>query len=256
MPHFDVAILLYMCSLFDAYKDPDSKFSFAYVDNENIFDFIDEVKIKALTTFEKFDEIEHYLKSQFAGMFYNYLNDIRSQRDNKEVLNSVTELQNLSNRMNEMVDEIGKTILQDTGYEDAVKKQNEKTIDLYTKKIVDLLKFQDEFIFKDDENDEVFETMNIIYDHVLNNPKCYDMKGVDRSFDIWFEGIDDEVFKEANDKLKNVNNNLQVLNSTNLSEVVEIYKDKIKPLFEYNGLESLFKESLESKLFNKLFLLF
>ncbi|WP_199624778.1 DUF4062 domain-containing protein [Paenibacillus alkalitolerans] len=230
-------------------NEPDSKFNFAYVDSTNVFDFIDEVKVKALATFEKFDDIETYLRSQIASMFFNYLIDLKSQRDKKEVLNSVTELQNISNRMNEMVNEIGRKVLSETGqYEEAVKKQNEKTISMYTKKIVQLINFQEDYVFSEKERTAVFEVTQVIYDDLLNSSKLYDKKGSIREWDIIMDDLDNEVIKEVNEKLKKLKNNLQILISTNLLDILMLYKNKITPLYDNNGIESLFKETLESEL--------
>ena len=53
-------------------------------DNSRIFDFIDEVQSgavnNALVPFQNFDDIERYLRQQFAGMMFSFLSD-RSERD-------------------------------------------------------------------------------------------------------------------------------------------------------------------------------
>ncbi|GIO97183.1 hypothetical protein J14TS5_22690 [Paenibacillus lautus] len=232
-------------------KNPEPKFNFAYVDSTHVFDFIDEVKVKALSTFERFDEIEDYLKNQFSGMFFNYLSSIRNVKEDKEILNSVTELQNISNRMNEMIEGIGRKVLIDSGYDDVVKKQNEKTINIYTEKITDLLKLQDESVFYGSEESQIFETINIICDCILNNSKCYLENNEINTVDFWFDDLGEEILKSTNLKLKAVRKNLQLSNSIDFVEILDIYANKIKPLFEYNGLESVFKETFEKKFHRK-----
>lgn len=236
-------------SILNLLNDPKAKFNFAYVDSVNIFDFIDEVKIKAISTFEKFDEIEGYLRGQFSSMFFNYLVDIKSQKEKKEVLQSVTELQNISNRMNEMVNEIGRTVLIGTGqYEDAVNKQNKKTISLYTKKIVGLFNFS-EMIWPLDLNEEskVFEIAKILYDNFLNRAEFYDKKGQYEESDLIFTDVIQFAIKDVNEKLRKVKKNIQ-LQSIDVFDILDNFANNIKPLLDNNGIESLFKETFEKEL--------
>jgi hypothetical protein len=236
--------------IIDLLKDPESNFKFAHVDSSNIFDFIDEVKVKAITTFEKFEEVESYLKSQWAGMFYNYLIDLVKEKDKKKIIDEVSELHNISDRMSEMIDQIGKTILTDSDeYEDVVKRQNEKTISFYTGKIAENIKFNEIAMLDQSEKSKIFEITEHFLDIVLNNPEVYDNDGNYNDLDFIFSDLDEKIKKLINNKLKQIDNDIQIEN-INLVNIYEIYSAKLKPLFNKNGLESLFKETLEN-LFGK-----
>ncbi|PFD19712.1 hypothetical protein CN305_12220 [Bacillus cereus] len=109
-------------------------FDFAHVDSMHIFEFIDEVKMMAIQTFEKFDDIEEYLKNQWAGMFYLYLDEqLKKKRQNK-VLDAVAEIKVVSEKMNEMLNEVGKKLLGDNGeYEEVIQRQNKRLISYFAK---------------------------------------------------------------------------------------------------------------------------
>lgn len=238
----------------DLLKEPDSNFKFAFVDSSNVFDFIDEVKVKAISTFEKFEEIELYLKSQWAGMFYNYLIEQIKEKDKNKIINEVSELHNISERMNEMIDQIGKSILTATGeYEDVVKRQNIKTVSYYTNIIFEYIKFKDVAVLGQEEKSKIFEVTEHFVDLVLNNSAVYDENGVFLNVDFIFSDIDKKIEKTINNKLKQIDKNIQI-EIMELYNIFEIYSTKLKPLFNNNGLESLFKETLED-LFSKQLLL-
>ncbi|QNK55153.1 DUF4062 domain-containing protein [Paenibacillus sp. PAMC21692] len=236
--------------ILDILKNPESNFRFAYVDSPNVFDFIDEVKVKAITTFEKFEEIEVYLRSQWAGMFYNYIIELIKEKDKNKIIDEVSELHNISERMNEMINQIGKSILTESGeYEDVVKRQNEKTILFYTNKIIENLKFSNIFIFDDKEEGKIFEVTEHFVDIVLNNAQVYDQNGVFLDTDFIFSDLEEEIGNSINKAFKDINDSLH-FESINLYNIYDIYSSKLKPLFDNNGLESLFKETLE-ELFGK-----
>ncbi|WP_416298138.1 DUF4062 domain-containing protein [Paenibacillus illinoisensis] len=234
----------------DLLKEPDSNFKFAFVDSSNIFDFIDEVKVKAISTFEKFEEIESYLKSQWAGMFYNYLIDQIKEKDKNKIFDEVSELHNISERMNEMIDQIGKSILAENGeYEDVVKRQNVKTVSYYTNKIFEYIKFDDMAMLSQEEKNKIFEITEHFVDVVLNNSAVYSENGKFLDTDFIFGDLDQKIKNSINTKLKQIDNGLQI-ESMDLYKIYETYSTKLKPLFDNNGLESLFKETLEN-LFSK-----
>ena len=88
----------------------DKRFKFAHVDHINIFKFIDVIKAKPIKTFEKVDEIEAYLKAQFSGLFYLYFESLKKTSTDNKILDSVSELNNITLRMNEMLTSVGKQV--------------------------------------------------------------------------------------------------------------------------------------------------
>ncbi|WP_438965226.1 DUF4062 domain-containing protein [Flavobacterium sp.] len=129
-------------------KDSKLKFKFAHVDSINIFKFIDDVKSKPIKTFDKVEQIENYLQNQFAGLFYLYLDGLQKQKEVQKVLDSVTELNSISLRMNEMLNSVGKKILgtDHEEYENVINTQLEMIVDFFCNQIYDMIsiKLQDE----------------------------------------------------------------------------------------------------------------
>lgn len=153
------------------YKSPSSKknmaFKFAHVDNINVFKFIDSIKSKPLKTFEKVEEIEGYLQNQLAGLFYLYLESLQKQKEVNKVLDTVTELNNVALRMNEMLNSVGKKILgnENEEYELVIRKQFEMIIDFFSNQIYDMVEAEEhENEFSDEQE---FEVAKLIFDIIL-----------------------------------------------------------------------------------------
>jgi hypothetical protein len=239
----------------DILKEENSDFKFAHVDNVNIFNFIDEVKAKPLITFEKFDDIEKYTKEQWAGMFFSYLNELKKNKETNIILSSVTDLKNITDRMNEMVDEIGKQILTESdNYISTVKKQNEKTIDLYTQKIVELIKFGETWIMDKNRKSKCFEVTEVIYDQIILNPILYKDNNI-KEVELIFEDLDTEVINQLNENLKKIDKRIYV-ESIDIIQILKIYKSKIEPICNDSGGRALFKSKLEDAIDIELFGIF
>ena len=89
-----------------------SKLNYRNVDSIKVFDFIDEVQKNAvnnaLVPFSTANEIEIYLKQQWAGMMYNFLSDQAENRRMGSVLDSLT-------LMNQRIENLATQILQIVG---------------------------------------------------------------------------------------------------------------------------------------------
>lgn len=111
----------------------DKKFKFAHVDHVNVFKFIDIIRSKPIKTFEKVEEIESYIKSQFSGMFYLYLESLKKKSDDSKILDTIAELNSVTLRMNEMLTSVGKEILGEdkNEYEKVIKSQFAILIDFF-----------------------------------------------------------------------------------------------------------------------------
>lgn len=237
---------------YDTYKNPrtskEVKFKFAHVDNVNIFRFIDIVKLKPIKTFDNVEEIENYLQSQFAGMFYLYLDAMQKQKEVNEVLDTVNELNSISLRMNEMLNSVGKKILNGDNheYQEVIKKQFEMLIDFFADKILGMVEFED--IAEDLTIIQRKEIAINIYNNVLNVNIKYPDKISDRAsrrkFIIDYNKIVIDKLNELFEK-ENIPVKLIKLEATKLNT---IFNNKVKP-FE-NGVED--KDMVISRIMEEL----
>lgn len=117
-------------------------FSFAHADDINIFRFINILKSIAIKTFEKIEDIEHYLGNQFAGMLYLYLQQLRDEKQEEKILDSVSELKSISKRMNEMLVAVGKNVIKEGSFEDVIFNQNKILIEFFVEQFCDNIQFK------------------------------------------------------------------------------------------------------------------
>lgn len=99
---------------YDFIENQNGKVKFASTKNVNVFRFIKEVKgIVALPIqeFEKSADIKGFISKQWADMFKNYLDSLKIERENKKIENSVNEMKDLIQKMDIMLDSVGKNIL-------------------------------------------------------------------------------------------------------------------------------------------------
>ncbi len=93
-----------------------SNLVFPSVDSIRIFEFIDQVRgsaiNNALVPFKDFGDIEKYLKQQWAGMMYDFLNSKNEERRVADTLTTLAE-------MNSRIEMLSKQILVSVGTEDA-----------------------------------------------------------------------------------------------------------------------------------------
>lgn len=130
---------------FDEQSNTSSKkFSFAHVDDINVFKFISLIQGKAIKTFERVEEIEFYLSNQISGMFYLYLEQLKDSKDEKLVLDAVSELRNISERMNTMIQAVGENVIQEkTSYEEVIFNQNKILIEFFVTQFLDNIVFEE-----------------------------------------------------------------------------------------------------------------
>jgi len=156
----------------DLYAKPNTakkKFKFAHVDDVNIFKFLEVVKYKPIKTFDKVEQIESYLKNQFAGLFYLYLEGLKKQSSDNKILDTISELNNVALRMNAMLNSVGKEILGNDKkeYEKVIEKQFEIMLDFYTERFSNSITFSN--VFSSDELKEInlYEILMAIYEEAL-----------------------------------------------------------------------------------------
>jgi hypothetical protein len=127
-------------------QDVNSKtLKFAHADSINVFEFISEILSTgiAVYNFEKFDEIEKQLVSQFAGLFYVYLKDLQSKKETKKMIDTVDELKNVTERMNQMLQKVGEKVFENekTIFNDVLAKQTLMKLEFLANKVASNLTF-------------------------------------------------------------------------------------------------------------------
>lgn len=161
----------------------ENKFSFAHVDDINVFKFINSVERIALKTFEKIEDIENYLKSQIAGMLYLYLQDLQNKQEEEKLLDSVSELKSISQRMNEMIIAVGKNVIQDTtSFQDVLFNQNKILLEFFVSQFSDNIEFKYRFDISDELVEEIYDTsLDTIFSieryRQINDKKIHDQFG-------------------------------------------------------------------------------
>jgi RNA processing factor Prp31 len=90
------------------------KINFAHVDSVNIFYFIEDILSKPrnnpIQTFDKFDEIENWLKEQWAGLFRELLNRKSQQNQIRTLTTEVGELQEINKTLKTYLEVVLKTV--------------------------------------------------------------------------------------------------------------------------------------------------
>jgi hypothetical protein len=83
---------------------------YAHVDSVNIFHFIEEIMSKPrnnpIKSFEKFDEIEYWLKEQWAGLFKDLILRRVNQNQIKNLTSEIGELQDINKTLKTYLEEI------------------------------------------------------------------------------------------------------------------------------------------------------
>ena len=145
------------------------KFKFAHVDHINIFKFLDIVKSKPIKTFDKVEQIEHYIKNQFAGLFYLYLEGLKKQSSDDKILDTISELNNVALRMNEMLTSVGKEILGNDKeeYEKVIEKQFGIMVDFYRERFISSISFLNYFSSEDLKKINLHDVLMAIYEEAL-----------------------------------------------------------------------------------------
>ena len=81
--------------------------------------------------FEKSSEIKDFIGKQWADMFKNYLSSLRNEKENRKIENSVNEMKALIQKMNIMLDNVGKNVLSKENPEEYENVVNQQKIILF-----------------------------------------------------------------------------------------------------------------------------
>jgi len=210
-----------------------TKFKFAHVDHVNIFKFVDIIRTKPVKTFEKIDEIENYIKSQLSGMFYLYLESLKKKSEDNKILDTITELNNVTLRMNEMINSVGKEILGEDKqkYENVIESQFLILIDFFIEKLSTSLEF--EFYLSDEELQII--DLNIVTDlffsevFEINISKSNSKNWNERN--LFNVAMDRKILTDFQDKLFQISTKLEI-RKFHFRKINEDFKEKVLPFIK------------------------
>jgi hypothetical protein len=239
-------------------KEKDTKenkvFKFAHVDHVSIFKFIDIIRTKPLKTFEKVEEIESYIKSQLSGMFYLYLESLKKKSDDNKILDTISELNNVTLRMNEMLTSVGKEVLgkDKKEYEKVIESQLQIMIDFFAEQFSSSIQFEYEFSSNELSKIDMELVTKLIYDDVLKTEMPRMAKNISLA----------EALKNNSEFFKKVTANLQLklskINDKLVIKNVEIrklnrdFKNKVLPFIRSKTDEDLLLTRMKTILVEKL----
>lgn len=220
--------------------EKEKSFKFAHVDSVNIFRFINHIysiPTLAVKTFEKVEEIENYLSNQFAGLFYKYLESLKNDKKEKEILNSVSELKSITERMDVMLQEVGKKVITDEDeYEEVIFDQKRKLIEYYVQVFFKNIHFQN-LLKKDPRQKASKEFFSICQKILFNKTKL----------DNFFEKKEDSISERSLEfcSIVNENKNLPDVESIKTFTITYNYYYDILPIIsESPQLKKYFEKQM------------
>jgi hypothetical protein len=228
-------------------EENDYVIDFAHVDSINVFRFISHIdinKTKAIKTFDGVEEIEIYLSEQIAGWLHLYLEQLQKEQREKEVLNAVSELKNISKRMDEMLSAIGEKIIGEKNYKKIIDGQNEKIIAFFAEQFQHNLEFK--YRLSGDE-DKLKGLANKILE--VCNETLFNLTSLKSDHPLTFHGM---IYREVNKFTKKLLgiNSLLAISRIDGYDIVRSYNDSIYPIVsENNRLKQLFEKKLSYAIF-------
>ncbi len=221
--------------------DKEKNFKFAHVDDVNVFKFINLIKGIAIKTFEKVEDIEGYLGNQIAGMLYLYLQQLQDNKEDEKILDSVSELKSISKRMNEMLVAVGKNVIQDSGFDDVLFKQNEILVEFFVDQFVDNIRFKNDY---DIAEPELKKVIQLCMNTILNPDFVLSLKN--KAFNFILTKVEEKELEFKNQILE-INKALQIENF-NYYKTYSNYKKIALIIKEDKRLEKLLREKLSKEL--------
>ena len=206
-------------------------FNFAHVDDINIFKFISILEpTTAIKTFDKVEEIENYLENQLSGMLFLYLQQLQKRRKDDEMLDAISSLENVSQRMNEMLSAIGRSILQDSGdYTHVIYNQNLIIFRFFRNLFYTNISFTRREPFM--EIDKCRAVVKKIIDVLFDETFIVKLVSVDRYTESYWDMIGEinSIIERNDEKEKYIDeidfNALQIITSNYIDNIYPIVKD-------------------------------
>lgn len=110
--------------------------NYAHADSVNIFHFIEDILSKPrnnpIQPFEKFDDIEIWLKEQWSGLFRDLLNKKSQQNQIRTLTTEVSELQEINKTLKIYLEEILKT--SNPHSKEVIEKEDKRLLDISVRK--------------------------------------------------------------------------------------------------------------------------
>lgn len=125
---------------YDDIENENRNLTFPTTKNINVFRFVKEIKgivTLPIQEFEQSSDIKGFISKQWADMFKNYLNILRSEKENKKIESSISEINTLIKKMEVMLNRVGQDVLSKDGsdkYEEVI---NEQEIISFCNQLVD-----------------------------------------------------------------------------------------------------------------------
>ena len=226
----------------ERFENPEYQFEFVSVDSVNVFKFIAELKgISGIPTvaFSKTQDIKDFLSIQWADMFKKYLESLRKNSTNKKMTDSVEQMQRLMDKMDVMLDTVGKKILtadNSDEYENVLERQKILAVcaDLTSQIQLDEAEYIEE---EKDRQAYVTRMITLLKDSL--GADCWDKFKVDKE-EVYMQFYD--YFDQRNINFCSCDENLDEKIREN---IVVFENEKLK--------QSLIEELCQSKNYKKLF---
>lgn len=235
-------------------KSTDSnKFKFAHVDSINVFKFIDTLRTKPIKTFEKVEEIEKYIKTQFAGFFYLYLESLKRKSEDSKILDTITELNNVTLRMNEMLSSVGKEILgkDQEEYEKVIESQLIILIDYFGSQFNTYIEFSNTLDGDELDNLDLEKVAKIIYYDALKIDISRDKKfSFDENWKIIKE-TDNRITKDIQEKLLKISDKL-IFSRFKFRRLNHDLHKRVLPFIKNSANENLIIKKIKTNIYYQL----
>ena len=229
------------------YNDPvkSKGFKFANIDSLHVFKFIDLVSTKAIKAFERIEEIESYLKDQISGMFYLYLESLKSKDKQNEIFDAVVELKNLTSNMNTMVKEVAKATIGPEKYQEIIEEQYFVLLKFFFDKFQNIMLCSITDLDEEKTNRLVELFRNDFFtEEIYNHCDYLSFKHTEPNID-YFDNISNQIAL-FNNKIAEITNGIAI---KDLWIVVD-YFEKIKPLITSDEQQKLFESALKNAILN------
>lgn len=232
---------------YDLIEKEKKELNFVATKNVNIFRFIKEVKgivTLPVQEVEKPSEIKGFICKQWADMFKNYLGSLRNEKENRKIESSVNEMKALIQKMNIMLDRVGKNVLSKENSNEYDEVVNQQEIISFCNSILEVLiiDISKNIQFDYDNCSEIIITKFLNKLIEVNNMGIFE--------DILFKNDDkwgDMVSILSNDPEFNV----YYESSKSINELREIY-DKIYLLLNDESIKKVKEVMLRGEYFNRL----